>query len=67
MKLETTVTEVFKKGEIYNLADGDLLLPKSEYSKYFENSDESSLTEGGEWMAEDRCIKSFKTILKIYT
>lgn len=66
MKLIKTLTETYKKGNIYNLADGIDLIPKLEYADYFENSDEDALTEGGEWCAEDKCKKSFKIVTKIY-
>ena len=66
MKLIKTLTQTFKKGEIYNLADSDDLIPKHEYTTYFENSDEDTLTDGGEWCAEDKCKKSFKVVTKIY-
>lgn len=64
MKLAKTEVQVYKKGETYNLADGDLNLPKNEYLNYFENSDEEIQ---GEWMAMDRCKKTFKVVTKIYT
>lgn len=66
MKLVKTLTRSFEKGEIYNTADVDDLIPRHEYGNYFENSDESFLREGGEWCAEDRCKKSFKIVAKIY-
>ena len=66
MKLIKTLTQTFKKDEIYILADGDDLIPKHEYGTYFENTDEDTLTDGGEWRAEDRCKKSFKVVAKIY-
>lgn len=62
-KLVKTLTQTFKKGEVYNFADGDELLPKHEYTHYFENSDEDF---GGEWKAEDKCKKSVKVVVKIY-
>jgi hypothetical protein len=67
MRLVKTLTQTFKKGQIYNFAEGDDLIPKYEYKEYFENSDEGDLPEGGEWCAEDRCIKSFKIITKLYS
>ena len=67
MKLITTITQIYKKGEIYNLAEADHNIPKYEYTKYFENSDEDRLTKNGEWCAEDRCKKTFKVVTKIYT
>jgi len=62
-KLVKTIIQEYKKGEIYNLADGDINLPKYDYTVYFENSDEEL---EGEWMAMDKCKKSFKVITKIY-
>lgn len=62
-KLVKTEIQEFKKGETYNLAEGDMNLPKYEYFKYFENSDDEI---EGEWMAMDRCKKSFKVVTKIY-
>ncbi len=35
-KLIKTVTQTFIKGETYNFADGDLNLPKHDYTTYFE-------------------------------
>jgi len=63
MKLVKTLEENFKRGQIYNFADGETLLPKLEHCNYFENSDEDF---GGEWMAEDRCKKSVRIVVKIY-
>jgi hypothetical protein len=65
-KLVKTIKQSFKKGVIYNLADGEDIIPKLEYRKYFANSDEDILTEHGEWCAEDLCIKSVTIELKIY-
>lgn len=67
MKLEKTIILQFKKGKIYNLAENDPLIPKEEYSKYFQNTDEAYLTDDGEWMAEDLCIKSVKVEVKLYS
>ena len=63
-KLVKTKTQEYKKGEIYNLADGDLNLPKHDYTTYFENNDDDEFE--GEWKAMDRCKKSFKVVTKIY-
>jgi hypothetical protein len=63
MKLVKTQTQTFKKDETYNMADGDLNLPKGEYTKYFECTDDDL---DGEWMAMDRCKKTFKVVTKIY-
>jgi hypothetical protein len=62
-KLVKTVIQEYKKGEIYNLANSDINLPKYDYTTYFENSDEEL---EGEWMAMDKCKKSFRVITKIY-
>lgn len=62
MKLVKTETQTYKKGEVYNLADGELNLPKLEYNKYFEGAEDIE----GEWMAMDRCKKTFKVVTKIY-
>jgi len=64
MKVVKTETQRFTKGETYNLADGDLILPKYDYSTYFENTNEEI---EGEQYAMDRCKKSFKVVTKIYT
>lgn len=64
MKLIKTEVQTYKKGEEYNLAEGDLNLPKNEYTNYFENAESDDID--GEWMAMDRCKKSFKVITKIY-
>ena len=61
MKLIKTETQTFKKGEAYNMADGDLNLPKGEYTKYFECTDEDL---DGEWMAMDKCKKHLRQLLK---
>lgn len=63
MKLVKTLEETYYEGQVYNLAEGDELLPKFEYINYFENSDEDF---GGETNAEDRCKKSCKVVVKIY-
>lgn len=65
-KLVKIIRRTYKKGEVYNFADGDDLIPKYLYRDYFENSDETRLTEDGEWMAEDRCKKSLTIVVKIY-
>lgn len=64
MKLVKTEIQVYKKGQEYNLAEGDLNLPKNEYINYFENAESDEID--GEWMAMDRCKKSFKVVTKIY-
>lgn len=64
MKLVKTEIQNYKKGEEYNLAEGDLNLPKNEYTNYFENAESDDID--GEWMAMDRCKKSFKVVTKIY-
>jgi hypothetical protein len=63
MKLVKTETQTYHKGQVYNLADGDLNLPKYEYTNYFECADGID----GEWMAMDRCKKTFKVVTKIYS
>jgi len=65
-KLIKEIKESYTKGKVYNLADGDDLIPKLLYTNYFENTDESYLTEDGEWMAEDRCKKSVTFVLRVY-
>lgn len=62
-KLVKTLEQTFIKGNIYNFANGDELLPKEEYINYFENSDEEFK---GEWKAMDRCKKTVKIVVKIY-
>lgn len=62
-KLVKTETQTFIKGKTYNMADGDLNLPKLEYGNYFEMTDDEI---EGEWMAMDRCKKSFTVVTKIY-
>ena len=64
MKLIKTEIQNYKKGEVYNLSEGDLNLPKYEYSNYFENAPDNEIA--GEWMAMDRCKKTFKVVTKIY-
>ena len=61
-KLIKTITETYKKDKIYNLADGHQI-PREYYSDYFENSDDDF---GGEWAAEDKCIKTVTVVSKIY-
>jgi len=62
-KLIKTEIQKYEKGKVYNLADGDMNLPKHDYTTYFENNEEYF---DGEWMAMDKCKKSFKVVTKIY-
>jgi hypothetical protein len=64
MKLVKTETQTYKKGKVYNLAEGDLNLPKNEYINYFGTEEDEELE--GEWMAMDKCKKTFKVVTKIY-
>tara|TARA_R110000744_G_C19029480_1_gene525225 strand:+ start:357 stop:560 length:204 start_codon:yes stop_codon:yes gene_type:complete len=64
MKLVKTETQTYKKGQVYNLADGGLNLPKNEYTNYFGTGEDEELE--GEWMAMDKCKKTFKVVTKIY-
>lgn len=65
MKLEHEEKQIYKKGKSYNLADGDINLPKHQYTEYFENTDDDEIE--GEWKAMDICKKSFCVITKTYS
>jgi len=65
MKIVKKIEHNYKKGKVYNLADG-CQIPREEYAKYFENTNEDILTEDGEWCAEDRCKKTVKVITILY-